>query len=71
MKRFSEDERDYVHRVAGKVPIEAMAEQLGRSTHSVRHFCQKEQLSIAVPAWRMQRFWQHVTEQRQQKRTSR
>lgn len=71
MKRFSEDEKDYMRRVVGKVPVEVMAEQMKRSLNSVRQFFFKSGISIVVPAWRMERFWQHVTEQRQQKRAER
>nr|WP_314424820.1 hypothetical protein [uncultured Erwinia sp.] len=71
MKRFSEDEKEYMRRVVGKVPVEIIAEQLKRNLSSVRGFFSKQGLSIVVPTWRMERFWQHVTEQRQQKRASR
>jgi len=71
MKKFSDLEKDYMRRVVGKVPVEAMAEQMNRNLSSVRGFFSKHRLSIKVPAWRMERFWQHITELRQQKRALR
>jgi len=71
MKKFSDLEKDYMRRVVGKVPVEAMAEQMNRSINSVRQYFHTNQISIKVPAWRMERFWQHITELRQQKRALR
>lgn len=71
MKKFSDLEKDYMRRVVGKVPVEAMAEQMNRSINSVRQYFQTNQISIKVPAWRMERFWKHITELRQQKRALR
>ena len=68
MKRPTPKESAYILRVAGKVPLEVIASHLNRSLSSVRNFCHRRQISLAVPAWRMERFWRDVLDRREAER---
>lgn len=65
---YTDTELDYIRRVAGKVPVEAISAQLKRSKSSVTHACHERGISIRVPVWRLQKFWPEIIARRKQER---
>lgn len=70
VKPYTELEIDYLRRVAGKVPIEAISKQLNRSRENVYYFCSQKKISLRVPAWRMQKYWPEIIASRKKVRAS-
>lgn len=56
-KHFTEEERQYIRRVAGKVPARVMADQIGRQEKNVYNWAHRNRLSLRVPNHIMNKYW--------------
>ncbi len=56
-KTFSDTEKDYLKRVAGRVPIEFISQHIERDVKSVRDFCFRHKLAMKVPHKLLKKHW--------------
>jgi len=54
---FTDLEREYIRRVAGRVPVAFMSSHLGRETRSVRDYCVAHKISTRVPGHLLKKYW--------------
>ncbi|UIW10364.1 hypothetical protein [Flyfo siphovirus Tbat2_3] len=56
-KKFTQDDIDYIHRVAGKVPAPVMATAMGRTTGALQVLCSRYGISLRVPLATLRKHW--------------
>lgn len=56
-KHFTDEEKAYIRRVAGKVPAGVMAEQIGRKEKNVYNWGHRNRISLRVPNHIMNKYW--------------
>lgn len=56
-KPYSPEERDYILRVAGKVPAEVMAAALCRTRNGLVNWANRHGISLRVPYSRLKKHW--------------
>ena len=56
-RTYTQKERDYIRRIAGKVPTEVIAAQLQRSIGSVRNWAYFNDVKLRVPHRILVKYW--------------
>lgn len=56
-KPFTDLERAYIRRVAGRVPVAFISSHLGREIRSIRDFCVSRKIATKVPTSIMKKYW--------------
>lgn len=55
--KYTADEVEYIHRVAGRVPAEVMARQLRRSKTTLLNWTARHGISLRVPYKTLCKYW--------------
>lgn len=58
-KFFTDEEKAYIKRVAGKVPACVMADQIGRKEKYVQNWASRNRISLRVPNHIMNKYWRN------------
>lgn len=56
-KAYSDDDIAYIKRVAGKVPIDVIAQAIERTRNAVSVWCHRNGISYEVPYPRLKKHW--------------
>lgn len=56
-KHYTEDEIDYIKRVAGKVPVSVIAQTLSRTKLAIRQWAYANGIHLRVPHSIMMKHW--------------
>lgn len=54
---FSQKEKDYIKRVAGKVPTSVIAQQINRKPKHVANWASRNHISLRVPLGLKKKYW--------------
>lgn len=65
VRRYTETEKEYIRRVAGKVPLPVMANALNRPKHTVQKWANEHGISLRVPYRVMIKHWREYVPKHQ------
>ncbi|MDU7377863.1 MAG: hypothetical protein E7L09_05755 [Enterobacteriaceae bacterium] len=61
---YTQDEIDYIQRVAGKVPAEVIAQTLNKSLNGLQNFACRHRIKLRVPYAILTKHWPEIAARR-------